>query len=235
MNNNIAFSLVRADELLAQLLAEYSASLDAKEVSERAIHLTHEICERLRSVLDRTARRYWEKHIAPSLSIEDGNRAAVYFPISDDQNGFDSTLGRWRWKAVRANHQSVYDFLLNLQPFVKPTNRWLSVLNSLAVQGKHIDLVPQVRNEGRRITVTRGGSSVSWGPGVVFGPGVSIAGVPIDPSTQRIVPTAGVTEELEVWISFMIEEYNVNAAGFCQGACRDIRNIVTQMCEEFSL
>ena len=39
------------------------------------MQLTHEVRERLRSVLDRVTRRYWEQHVAPSLS-EDDRQAA---------------------------------------------------------------------------------------------------------------------------------------------------------------
>ena len=56
MNANIAASLDRSDELLKELLAEYDRSLKDKAVSARALQLTHEICERLRSTLDRIAR-----------------------------------------------------------------------------------------------------------------------------------------------------------------------------------
>lgn len=236
MNPNIATSLDRADELLADLVAQYNASLQAKEVSARAIHLTHEVCERLRSVLDRTMRRYWEKHISPSLSAEDRKAATVYFPVSIDQNGFDSTLGRWRWKAVRIAHQDVYEYLLSQQPFTSSTNCWLTILNDLAVQGKHIDLVPQKRNETVQITVTgAGGGSVSWGPGVSFGSGVYVVGAPVDPQTQRIVPTPGVSEKMETWVSFMIQGHDVDAGEFCRNACRDTRLMVTHLSDKFGL
>lgn len=56
MHSNIKASLDRADELLKELLAEYNKSLHNKDVSARATQLTHEVCERLRSVLDRLAR-----------------------------------------------------------------------------------------------------------------------------------------------------------------------------------
>lgn len=236
MRPNIAISLDRADELFADLVAEYKVSLQAKEVSPRATQITHEVCERLRSVLDRTARSYWDRYVAPSLSVEDSKAAAVYFPIATEQNGFDSTLGRWRWKATRAAHQEVYDYLLNLQPYANSANRWLQILNDLAVHGKHIDLVPQKRLEMQQITVTSsGGDSVSWGPGISFGPGISVVGASIDPSTQRIVPTPGVTEKVEVWVSFLIQGYNVDAVAFCRNACDETRSIVTQMSERFFL
>ena len=235
MNDNTAMSLTRADELLTDLLAEYDRSLASKEVSARAVHLTHEVCERLRSVFDRVAHRYWKLRVAPALTAEDRRAASVYFPIATDRNGFDSTLGRWRWRTVRVDHQNLYDFLLDLQPFMKPTNQWLAILNDLAVQGKHIDLVPQTRTEVRRTTVTGVGGSVSWGPSVIFGPGVRVVGTPIDPATQRVVPTPGVSEKIETWVNFVIQGHGVNAAGFCREACRDTRLITTQMLDKFGL
>ena len=236
MHANIAISLDRADELLADLMAEYNASLHAKEVSARAIQLTHEVCERLRSVLDRLARGYWDKYVWPSLSAEDRKAATVYFPIAAEQNGFDSTLGRWRWKATRAAHQEVYNILFALQPFTSEANRWLIILNDLAVQGKHIDLVPQKRIETRQITVTGpGGASASWGPDVIFGSDVFVAGTPMDPRTQRIIPTPGVSEKIEVWVNFIIQGHEVNAAEFCRNACRNTRIVATDISNRFAL
>jgi hypothetical protein len=240
MHSNIKASLDRADELLKELLAEYNKSLHNKDVSARATQLTHEVCERLRSVLDRLARHYWEKKVSPELLEDDRKAATVYFPIAEDQNSFDSILGRWRWKTVREKHQDIYDFLLAHQPFVSKSKNWLRILNELAVQGKHIDLVPQTKTEERRITVERGGVKASWNPAAVRfggGPGVSIsiAEAPIDPRTQRIVPTPGVTERLETWVNFSIQGYGVNAAGFCTEACREVRRIATEMSDKFEL
>jgi hypothetical protein len=167
MQDNLAVSLDRADELLKELLAEYTKSLDSKEVSARATQLTHEVFERLRSVLDRLARLYWEKKIASQLLEDDRKAATVYFPIAADQNSFDSILGRWRWKTVRDKHQAIYEFLLGHQPFMNKSNDWLRILHDLAVQGKHIDLVPQTKTEERRITVEREGAKVSWNPAAV--------------------------------------------------------------------
>ena len=185
-------------------------------------------------VVDST-RRYWDKHIAPSLSEADRKAANVYFPIAPDQGGLDSILGRWRWKTVRDDHEAIYVYLLALQPFVNEANKWLAVLNDLAVKGKHIDLVPQVRIEQRRVTVSGAGGSVSWGPGVTFGSGVSVMGAPINPATQRIEPTEGVTEKIETWVSFEIAEHRVNAAGFCKEACTKTRQIATEMADQFGL
>src|SRR5262245_60643976 len=100
MYENIATTLARAEEHLAELLAEYGANLRNKEVTARALQLTHDACEKLRSVLDRTVRRYWSLHISPNLLEEDRKAALIYFPIAPHQAGMVSTLGRWRWRSV---------------------------------------------------------------------------------------------------------------------------------------
>ncbi|MGH6770070.1 MAG: hypothetical protein ACRECO_13730 [Xanthobacteraceae bacterium] len=236
---NIETTLARADEILAELLQEYDNSLHKKEVTPKAKQLTHDICVQLRSALDRTARRYWEKYVSPHLSEADNEKADVYFPVASHAAAMDSTLGRWRWKAVRSNHQPVYDYLRAQQPFSADKNKWLAIVADLAVQGKHIDLVPQRRFEQQRIVVQGAAGGASWNPANVrFGGGsgsVRIMGAPIDPETQRIIPTQGVTERIETWISFVIDAHNVNAAGFCKEACKETRRIVQEMTDHFVL
>ena len=108
-------------------------------------------------------------------------------------------------------------------------------LSELTIQGKHIDLVPQTRVQRRQITISRGGTSVTWGPGVKFGPGVTLAGAPVDPSTQRIVPTPGVFEEVVTWVSFKIEGYKIDAEVFATNACSTTREIAQRMTNTFDL
>jgi hypothetical protein len=232
---NLATSLDRADEILKDLLAEYDACLHSKSVSGRALQLTHDICVLLCRVLDRTARKYWETHVSSSLPQKDRDSADIYFPVATNVAGVDSTLGRWRWKAVRAQHQDVCDYIIAQQPFSNGANSWLAIVKALS-NAAHVDLVPQTKVEERRITVTgAGGGSVSWGHGVTFGAGVSIMGAPVDPKTQRIVPTQGVTERIETWVSFNIQDHNVNAAGLCKEACEGTQRIVKEMSDKFCL
>lgn len=232
---NIAATLDRADEISIELLKEYDRCLGAKEVSARAKQLTHDVCAQLRSALDRIARRYWEKYVAPNMSKEERDKATVYFPVAESERGMYSTLGRWRW--TKDDHLAVGSFLIAKQPFSSENNKWLSIVNDLAVQGKHIDLLPQKKTEERRIVVqNQQGAGVSWNPaGVRFGAGVRVVGAPIDPATQRIVPTQGVTERVENWVSFEIEGYRVNAAAFTKDACREVRCIVQEMTDRFGL
>jgi hypothetical protein len=202
------------------------------------------------------------------LPIEPARPGKSHYLFSNRkrQDALNSILGRWRWKTVRSDHQSVYDYLLSRQPFVSAKNKWLEIADDLAIQGKHIDLAPQKRTEERVMKVEKaGGGSMSWGQGqtggflgfgpggsIEFGPGgsigfgpggvtfagnVSTMGVPIDPKTQRVVPSSSsnITERVEVWVSFLIERHSVNAAGFCKEACAETRRIVQEMTDKFGL
>lgn len=236
MHENIKAALDRADQILTDLEKEYAASLHSKDISAATKQLCHDLLEKLKSALDRTARRYFEKHVAPALDSKDAMAATVYFPVSEDQHSFESTMGRWRWKAVKGDHQDLQDFLLQLQPFHSTNNGWLSQLNNLVNEGKHIDLSPQSRVERRHVTVSRpGGGGVSWGPGVTFGSGVSVMGVPIDPRTQRVVPNNVVNEEITIWVDFTFTKYGNSALGFCRQALAETRRIVQLMSDKFNL
>ena len=236
MQSNIAMSLDRADKILADLNLEYQKALGAKVVSDCAINYTHEVAERLRSVLDRIARAYFERHVAPTLSDDEKEKALVYFPITESEQSFRSVLGRWRSKTLSTDHLDLQKYLESLQPYANQDNLWLKTLNSLALQSKHIDLVPQIRVEERRITVSSPqGGFVSYGSGVTFGSGVSIMGAPVDPRTQRIGSNTGLTETIEKWVSFLIEGYNVNAASFCAESCKKVREIAEIMSARFAI
>ncbi len=62
-----------------------------------------------------------------------------------------------------------------------------------------------------------------------FGGGVTVMGAPLDPAMQRISPTPGVTDRDEVWVSFLVEDFNVNALGFCQETHQKTKTLLEQM------
>ncbi len=230
MDRQLESMLDRADELLRELEDEYKKCLQTQNVTGRAENLTHEVLVKLRSVLDHTMRRAWDKYISPNLSEQDKKRARVYFPIVDSLNAFRSILGRGCMTNLDKVQANLYDFLLKRQTFSSEENQWLKLLSEIAVKGKHVQLAPQKRTETRRIKVTGRGGSVSWDPSSVkFGGGVSVVGAPIDPSTQRIIPTPGVTEQVEIWVSFIFDGYGVNALGFCKEASQKTRALVEEM------
>lgn len=128
----------------------------------------------------------------------------------------------------------MYTFLLGLQPFKSSKNKWLFDLREIANKGKHINLIPQTRIETRRVNVSgSSGGSVSWDPSSVrFRSGVRIMGAPVDPKTQRIVPTPGVTEQIQIWVTFSLEGFNLNALGFCKESYEKVR-IYLKKCINF--
>lgn len=244
MYHNLATSLDRVDTMLEELKREYEQSLVNKIVTDKSMHLTHELLEKLRGILDRSVRRYWDLYILPNIEKKDAEQASVYYPVSQDQHSFDSIMGRWRWRSVKENHNTLYEFLKKTQPFINIHNQWLEILNNLAIKSKHIDLVPQKRIEDTRISIQHSsGSSISWSNSpnstVRFnnGPGVQIKffGQDFNPQTQRVSPHKDITQKTEIWVSFIIEGENVNALEFCTLCCQQVRRIVTKMSNEFSL
>lgn len=233
MDPELASMLNRADELLLEFEQECRQCLSSEHVSDRARNLAHEVLGKLRDSLDHAMRRTWNKHVAPHLSEHDRQKSRVYFPVTPDSHAYESTLGRARMTDCAASNPELYEFLREKQPFASEENEWLRVLSELAAEGKHERLVPQRRMEMRRITVTGPqGGSVSWASaGVTFGHGVSVFGAPVDPATQRIVPTPGVTERVETLVAFIMERYDVNAIGFCRDACSRTRQVLEEMAE----
>jgi len=231
VKSDIKSILDRADELLKDLEEEYNGCLQAHNVTKRAENITHEILEKLRSALDQTMFQAWEEYVSHNLSDRQKKSARVYFPIANDENSFRSILGRGFMTDLDRIHKNLYNFLLKRQPFTSEDNQWLDLLSKIAAEGKHIRLTPQKRTETRRIEVSRaGGGSVSWDPSSVrFGSGVSILGAPVDPKTQKPVPTPGVIEQVEIWVSFILEGYEVNALGFCKEACQKTRMLIQEM------
>jgi hypothetical protein len=231
MDSELASMFDRADELLQDLEGEYQKCLQTQNVTERAKNLTHEVLVKLRSTLDHAMARAWRKYVAPNLSEQDRQRARVFFPITSDLDSLRSTLGRGCMSDLDKTCKNLYDFLLDKQPFSAQENRWLDLLTKIAEEGKHVQLTPQKRTETRRIKVSKPeGGYVSWDPSSVkFGSGVSIMGAPVDPRTQRIIPTPGVTEQLEIWVSFIFEGYGVNALGFCKEARQKTKALIEEI------
>lgn len=223
--------LERADELLSDLEDECRKCLQDQDVSVRAKNLANEVLEKLRNALDHSMSRAWGKYIAADLSERDRERARVYFPITGDLDSFKSILGRGRMEDLDKVYKNLYEFLLKQQPFSSDDNLWLDLLAKIAAEGKHVRLTPQKRTQTHRMKVsTPEGSSVSWDASKVeFGSGVAVLGAPVDPRTQRIVPTPGVTEQVEIWVSFIFDGYGLNALGFCKEACQKTRALVEEM------
>lgn len=232
MDKHLESMFARAKKLLGELKEEYTICLHSRTVSDEAKNLTHEVLEKLKNILDNTMSKFWIKYIAPNLSEEEREKVRPGFPIGNSFNALPSVLGNMNMLNLEKTHKDLYDFLLEKQPFSSEENRWLELLKVLSGKGKHFQLIPQKRIERvRSIEVTRrGGGTVIWHPkSVKYGEGVKILGAPIDSETQRIKPTPGITERIEVWVSFEFEGYGINALEFCIEACRKTHQLVEEM------
>jgi|SRR3989344_1597602 len=228
MNKLLDAQLIRINELISELETEYDKCLDKKDVSDKAKVVTHEVIEKISNVLDQTARKIWEKFIAVNLTDTDKKKSIIYFPKSKDTHSFDSVIGRWMINNLEKNYPNIHNFLLSKQPFTNEGNKWLEIVGVLASQ-KHIGLIPQKREEITHIKISSQAGTVHLiSEHVRFGARVSILGAPVDPNTQRIIPTPGVEEKIEKWVSFVLEGYDLDALGFCKDSYNKLKIVVSE-------
>jgi len=157
----------------ADLKKAYDASLHDKSIREDLKVDIKNIFENLRSCLDYLAHELFETFCKDAKKPD-----RLYFPIRHTAPEFAQTMQR-DYPGLEVASKAVFDILESVQPF---RDAWLGQFNRLNNENKHQDLVEQSRTESRHVSVTGpGGGGVSWGPGVVFGSGVQVMGVPIDP------------------------------------------------------
>lgn len=209
----------KADAQIGKIEAEYNKSLHAKVIDPSLRIDIKNVCENLRSVLDYLAADIREHH-CPGASASD----RFYFPILLDKKMFDGRLDLW-FPGLRQSAPAVASALESAQPF-QAGQEWLGQFNRLNNENKHGDLVEQTRVETQQTRVTgQGGGQVSWGPGVTFGRGVSVMGVPIDPKTQLPVPHPSIKVERITWVDFQFAGIGVSALGLLKQARAGIGNI----------
>lgn len=206
--------ITRAGVLLTEQENAYRSDLEGQHVSANARNLTHEVLEKCANVLDQAMTVFFEYEIKPLL--DEMPKRGGYFPTARNEQSYLSSLGQWNAKGLRSFAPELDAKLRSLQPFENPANEILARLRDIANK-KHTGLAPQKKLVDKRVTIDRpGGGSVSWGSGVIFGPGVSVMGVPIDPRTQRPVHTDGINTTEEKWISFHFEDGGEDALKFCR-------------------
>ncbi|MDH4187007.1 MAG: hypothetical protein OEV08_08410 [Nitrospira sp.] len=208
--------LKKAGASQADLKRAYEASLHEKKVSEELRVDIKNIFENLRSCLDYMAHDIFEA-CCPTAKKPD----RLYFPIRQTAKEFEQAVAR-DFPGLEQTHRPVYDILLSFQPFNDP---WLGHFNKLNNENKHQDLVEQTRTESKRVTVTGGGGSVSWGPGVTFGGGVRVMGVPIDPRTQLPVPNQQVTTTIVTWVDFQFRDTGLSVLAFMEQSVKKVEEL----------
>jgi len=229
MNQDIQSQLNRAKELLAELENACNADLQAKDVSGKTKNLSQEVLTKIRYLLDQSIYKFFEKHYLSNLFESDKKSAKVYFPVVSKKEDLKSVLGRAKMGDLEISYKDFYKFIDSIQPY-NQDYLWLKHLANYASE-KHIRLTPQTKTETKRVTVSRGGGSVSWGSGVTFGGGVSVMGVPIDPATQMPVPNNIAETKIENWVSFLFEGSDVNVLWLCKKSVEDGEKIIKKVLE----
>lgn len=208
--------LRKAKSDFGDLRATYDSSLHEKHVREDLKVAIKNIFENLRSCLDYLAHDIFDTHFG---SVRKPDR--LYFPIRSTAAEFNQAIAK-DYPDLQSNSKAVFDILEAVQPYSDP---WLGQFNKLNNHNKHQDLVEQTRTEARQVTVSRGGGSVSWGPGVIFGSGVSVVGVPIDPRTQMPVPNTVAETEVVIWVDFRFKEIDQSVLPFVEASLRNVERV----------
>ncbi len=183
------------------------------------------LCENLRSVLDYLAKNIREKHCPTAKTSEH-----FYFPILADSSGFNAKVPRW-FPNLNINCPGLYAYLEAVQPYQSDKTKWLGLFNQVNNENKHGDLLEQTRSETKQVKVNiKSGGSVVWDTDAVkFGPGVYIAGVPVDPRTQMPVPHPSQNIEAITWVDFKFHGIDVSALLLLKESFNGITQIVNKV------
>jgi len=212
--------LKKAGSDFSELKDSYNTSLHEKHVREDLKVSIKNIFENLRSCLDYLAQEIFETHCASSKKSD-----RLYFPIRATPKEFIQTVAK-DYPGLATTATTVYRILDALQPY---QDTWLGQFNKLNNHNKHQDLVEQTRTESRRVTVSRGSGSVSWGPGVTFGSGVSVMGVPIDPRTQMPVPNTTAATKIVTWVDFRFREIDQSVLPFIETSLQRVSKLFEEL------
>lgn len=219
--SSIEALLSKSRSTFGELKRAYEASLREKSIRDDLKVDIKNIFENLRSCLDYLAHEIFEALCQPASKP---NR--LYFPIRQSNPEFVQAVTR-DYPNLQAANKAVFDFLESIQPY---NDTWLGQFNQLNNENKHQDLVEQTRTESPRVTVSApGGGAVSWGPGVTFGSGVSVMGVPIDPRTQLPVPNNLVTTEIVVWVDFRFQNNGQSVLSFVDTSINRVEGIFREL------
>ena len=187
----------KSRESLVDLKKAYENSLHERTIREDLKVDIKNTFENLRSCLD-----YLAQEVFDAFCKGTKKPAKLYFPVRQTSAEFAKAIQR-DYPSLEVSCKPVFDVLESMQPF---RDVWLGQFNHLNNENKHQDLVEQTKTESRRVTVTGSGGGVSWGPGVTFGSGVRVMGVPIDPRTQLPVPNNLVKTAITTWVDFKFRE-----------------------------
>jgi hypothetical protein len=193
-----------AGEQIVAVRAVYEETLAEKQVSAKLRAQIKNVVENQRSALEYIARAIVDQHGKAG--------AKAYYPITRHPKDFPATFGH---TLPGVSDSTIRDAIEARQPY-QAGYEWLGHLATLTNTNKHERLTPQKRDETRRVRVDTGAGSVEYVPyqegkgGVTFGPGVFMGGVPVDPGTQRPVPSPTQTVTETVYVDWLFEDPHVS-------------------------
>jgi hypothetical protein len=199
------------------LKKQYDASLHEKVVREELKVDLKNVFENLRSVLDYLAHEIFDGACGGAVMP-----ARLYFPIRRSPQGFTDAINK-DFPGLQVAQPGVFSALERIQPYNDP---WLGDFNDLNNANKHLNLTEQTRTESRQVRVSNnGGGAVSWGPGVTFGSGVKVLGVPIDPRTQMPVPSNIIKTDVTVWVDFKFSDNGRSVLPFIEESINKVSGL----------
>ena len=218
--------LMQAQQQLREVEDKYQSSLTVKSVSLDLKVKIKNLCENLRSVLD-----YLAHDILETKCSHPKENDRFYFPILPDRKQFESKMREW-FPKLDSTSPDLWSYLESIQPYHGAQAEWLGQLNRVNNENKHSALVEQTRTEIERVKASSGGGSVEWSPqNVKFRNGVSILGVPVDPSTQLPIPHPSIEVKRIVWVDFRFEGIDKSALGLLKEAADGIGQIAGKVNE----
>jgi hypothetical protein len=218
---DIAALLAKAAQQLREILKEYEASLQERQIVAPLRVDIKNYYENLRSVLDYLACGIREKN-CPSADP----KAKFYFPIFPNAAEFKSKTTKW-FPGLRETAPMAWQELEKCQPY-QPGYEWLGKFNKVNNTNKHGSLVPQTCEEvGSRVEAHMAdGGCVSWDPAsVTFGSGVFIGGVPINPLTQMPSPDPKLRVSRTTWVDFQFDGIDGSAIQLLKDAFHGVKDI----------
>jgi hypothetical protein len=220
-SNSIQALVNKSKNDFVSLKSDYDVALQHQTISEQLKIDIKNIFENLRSCLDYIAHDIFE------ACMTGNTPRRFYFPIRQSSTEFDQAINN-DFQNLSSTQSDVYHLLEEVQPYNDP---WLGKFNKLNNNYKHQNLEEQTKTEYRHVEVTspNGGGSVSWGPRVTFGSGVSVMGAQIDPSTQLPVANSGVNTKITIWVDFKFQENGESVLPFIKKSINNVEALFTSL------
>ncbi len=208
--------LEKVEKSLAEIESKYRDSLQEKIISDELLVEVKDFLGNIKSSLD-----YLRKKVSKHN-----------FPVCETEKDFNN-----RTTDLSPEIKKV---IFKWQPF--QGNEWLSWLNVLNNESKHVTLIPQERIETKQVKISKGktGISMSGGASIPMGKGCSISiGGAVIPGGQTISPDSDffhdkrLSVEKTTWVDFRFNHEklpkNISVLNFLKESFKKTRLIVKEL------